>query len=138
MTKKFLGFDYDFAVGKVGEGLVEKLLTGGKKVEVKTDLQWKDTNNLYIERTCFQNSTGMYAPSGIWATEADYWAFVLQTSIHIFPTKVVLSACEKYGTSKDGGDKTNRTEGWLITVEEILQEVKLQPNAAPPGLEPGT
>jgi len=46
---KLSDFDLDLAVGQEGEALVEQLLTGGTTVEVKTDLKWKDTGNLYIE-----------------------------------------------------------------------------------------
>ena len=46
---KLSDFDLDLSVGHEGESLVNELLTGGKTVEVKTDLKWKDTGNLYIE-----------------------------------------------------------------------------------------
>lgn len=124
MTTKFLGFDHDFAVGKVGEGLVEELLTGGKKVEVKTDLQWKKTGNIFIEAKCWQNSSSSWADSGINATEADYWAFVLQNSVFIFPTNLIKTACSKYGRYINGGDFTNPSEGYLIRLDELLEENK--------------
>ena len=53
---KLSDFDLDLAVGQAGEGLVEQLLTGGSTVEVKTDLQWKDTGNLYIETVCWSHN----------------------------------------------------------------------------------
>jgi len=53
---KLSDFDLDLAVGQEGEALVEQLLTGGTTVEVKTDLKWKDTGNLYIETVCWSHN----------------------------------------------------------------------------------
>lgn len=47
---KLSDFDLDLSVGHEGESLVNELLTNGKTIEVKTDLKWKDTGNLYIEK----------------------------------------------------------------------------------------
>ena len=43
---KLSDFDLDLSVGQAGERLVEGLLTGNKTIEVKTDLKWKNTNNI--------------------------------------------------------------------------------------------
>ena len=124
MTTKFLGFDHDFAFGEAGENFVKNLLTGGKKVEVKTDRIWKKTGNLYIEHRCWQNLSQTWQDSGIKTTEADYWAFVVQQSILIFPTGVVKNACKNPIGELPGGDFTNPSEGYLITVEQLLEENK--------------
>ncbi len=44
---KLSDFDLDLSVGHEGESLVNQLLTNGKTIEVKTDLKWKNTGNIY-------------------------------------------------------------------------------------------
>ena len=62
---KLSDFDMDLAKGQEGETLVKELLTGGKTVEVKTDLKWKDTGNLYIETICWSHNNEDWYPSGL-------------------------------------------------------------------------
>ena len=48
MHAKFSDFDLDFSKGKEGENLVENTLINGT-IEVKNDLKWKNTGNIYVE-----------------------------------------------------------------------------------------
>ncbi len=57
---------------------INQLLTNGKTIEVKTDLKWKNTGNLYIETVCWSHNNSEWYPSGISTTKAEYWAFVLE------------------------------------------------------------
>ena len=82
---KLSDFDLDLSVGHEGESLVNQLLTNGKTIEVKTDLKWKNTGNLYIETVCWSHNNEEWYPSGISATKAAYWAFVLEGTILIVP-----------------------------------------------------
>ena len=86
---KLSDFDLDLKVGQEGEGLVEQLLTGGTTVEVKTDLKWKDTGNLYIETVCWSHNNENWYLSGLSSTKAAYWAFVLEGATLIVPTEVL-------------------------------------------------
>lgn len=64
-------FDYDLQVGKTGERLVDKLLTGPKSVEVKLDNRTYDTGNIAIEEA------HSYGKSGIAISKANWYALVL-------------------------------------------------------------
>jgi len=65
-------FDIDLRYGHDGEKLVHSLLSGGYKVEVKTDRLAHSTGNLAIEYKC----RGKW--SGISTTQADWWAFKIK------------------------------------------------------------
>ena len=82
---KLSDFDLDLSVGHEGESLVNQLLTNGKTIEVKTDLKWKNTGNLYIETVCWSHNNSEWYPSGISTTKAEYWAFVLEGTVLIVP-----------------------------------------------------
>jgi hypothetical protein len=69
---KLSDFDLDLSVGQAGEKLVEGLLTGNKTIEVKTDLKWKNTNNIYIETECWSHNNQSWYASGLSATKAEY------------------------------------------------------------------
>ena len=78
-------FDIDYAAGAQGElfvaHIIESLTAGSASIEVKTDAQVARTGNVYIEYECLRG--GKYVPSGIAATKADLWAFVLPASVLI-------------------------------------------------------
>lgn len=113
-------FDLDFSYGYAGEKLVEELLTNGKTVEVKRDRRWHETGNLYIEFDCWFNSTQSWQPSGISATKADYWAFVLEESVLMIPTINLIQAVEQYGRVINCEIPPNKSRGFLITVNDLL------------------
>lgn len=75
---KFSNWDIDFSNGKQGEDLVEGLLkdilTG--TIEVKRDMRWIQTGNIYIETECFYNTSGEWEASGLSVTQATHWAFI--------------------------------------------------------------
>lgn len=75
-------FDLDLAYGQLHEDRIADMLQN-KKIEVKTERdQWSKTGNICIE---FQ-SWGK--PSGIKATEADYWFHNLALGDDVFCTLV--------------------------------------------------
>lgn len=117
-------FDLDFSFGRAGEGLVEELLNGGKTVEVKRDRRWHETNNLYIELSCWYMSSQSWEPSGLSVTQASHWAFVLEESVFIIPTDVLKLAIQKYGREITCDIPPNKSKGRLITVEHLLAETK--------------
>lgn len=120
---KLSDFDLDFSKGVEGEHLVEELLTGGKTVEVKRDLQWYKTGNVYIEIQC-KSRAGHWYDSGLAATKAEYWAFVLQESVFMVKTSTLIEAVKKYGRRINCNIEPNLSWGYLITIENLLAESK--------------
>lgn len=121
---KLSDFDLDLSVGHEGEALVNDLLTGGKTVEVKTDLKWKDTGNLYIETLCWSHNKNTWYPSGLDSTKADYWAFVLEGATLIVPTEAVRMALSLFGRPITCNIEPNPSKGFLIKPEQILNIMK--------------
>lgn len=121
-------FDLDFSFGRAGESLVEELLNGGKTVEVKRDRRWHETNNVYIELMCWYQSSQSWEPSGLSVTEASHWAFVLEESVFIIPTNILRLAVNKYGREITCEIPPNKSKGRLITIENLLAEVKANRN----------
>jgi hypothetical protein len=66
-------FDINLIEGKIAEGSLARLLQddSGMTVEVKRDFKFADTGNIAVEGSCNGK------PSGIMATEAEWWAYVL-------------------------------------------------------------
>lgn len=117
-------FDLDLSFGQSGEKLVEELLTGGKTVEVKRDRRWHATNNLYIEVSCWYQRSDSWEASGLAVTKASYWAFVLEQGVLMVPTGHVRHAIQKYGREITCEIPPNRSKGYLITVENLLDVMK--------------
>jgi hypothetical protein len=69
-SQPFKDWDLDFRKGVEGENLVAKLVTG-KTVEVKSDRITYKTQRVAVEYA-YRNK-----PSGIAATKAEWWAYVL-------------------------------------------------------------
>ena len=75
-------FDIDLQYGKVREKLVADMLQD-KKIEVKSERDvWQRTGNIAIEYECYGK------PSGINATESDYWFHNLCIDGDIYATLV--------------------------------------------------
>ena len=81
-TKDRKKFDIDLQYGKVREEAVAKMLQD-KKIEVKSERDvWQRTGNIAIEYECYGK------PSGINATESDYWFHNLCIGDDVFATLV--------------------------------------------------
>lgn len=117
-------FDLDFGYGRKGEKLVEELLTGGKTIEVKRDRKWNKTGNLYIEVECWFLKTESWEPSGLMVTEAAYWAFVLEKGVLMVPTDHVHYAIENFGREITCNIPPNKSKGFLITVDNLLEAMR--------------
>lgn len=117
-------FDLDFTYGSEGESLVNDLLTGGKTVEVKRDRKWHSTNNLYIEVSCWYMNTQSWELSGLSVSKASYWAFVLEQSTFIVPTEVLRQVVREKGREITCDIPPNKSRGYLITVEDLLDGTK--------------
>lgn len=123
MTTKS-SFDLDFSFGRVGEQLVESLLTEGKRIEVKRDRKWNVTGNVYIETECFFTKNNAWAPSGLSVTEAEYWAFVLNKTVIMLPTSTLWQAVKTYGRGITCEIPPNLSRGYLVKVVDLIEASK--------------
>lgn len=108
-------FSHDLEVGQLGEKALANILEN-KRVEVKTDLQAKDTGNVFVEF----HSRGK--PSGIATSNAEYWAFIISsTQIIIIETEKLKALCRQYFHSRatKGGD-SDTSRGVLLPIEALV------------------
>jgi hypothetical protein len=113
-------FDIDLAYGTIREEKIAEMLTD-KKIEVKSEKDmWQKTGNICIE----YESWGK--PSGIKATEADYWFHNLCVGDNefctlVFKTDVLKTIVDKLDTFKTvcGGDhKASRM--FLVNLQKLF------------------
>ncbi len=113
-------FDIDLAYGTIREEKIAEMLTD-KKIEVKSEKDmWQKTGNICIE----YESWGK--PSGIKATEADYWFHNLCVGDNefctlVFKTDVLKTIVDKLDTFKtvSGGDhKASRM--FLVNLQKLF------------------
>jgi len=121
---KLSDFDLDYSYGLQGENLVGQLLNGAKTVEVKRDRRWWDTGNIYIEVSCWYNTSQSWEDSGLSVTEAKYWAFVLESGVILVPTNHVKYAVKVFGRAITCDIEPNRSRGYLIKAEDLLTAMK--------------
>lgn len=126
MTKANKKFDIDLKYGQERENRVVSILDKGKdKIEVKTERDWWfKTGNIAIEVESYGK------PSGIKATESDYWVHILANGDKdycrlIFDTDTVRRLAEKYKhTLKRGGDN-KLTKFVLVPLAELFNKKNL-------------
>ncbi len=126
MTKANKKFDIDLKYGQEREQRIVSILdTDKSKIEVKTERDWWfKTGNIAIEI----ESNGK--PSGIMATESDYWVHILAQGKDdycrlIFDTDTVRKLAETYKhTLKNGGDGW-RTKFVLVPLSELFDKKNL-------------
>ena len=113
-------FDIDLAYGKVREDLLKEMLQD-KKIEVKSERDvWKRTGNIAIEYQCYGK------PSGINATEADYWFHNLCVGEDVYATlvfktenlKKIIDSLERK-VSVSGGDH-NASRMYLVSLQKLF------------------
>jgi hypothetical protein len=113
-------FDLDLEYGQIREDVVSEMLQN-KKIEVKSERgMWMDTGNICIEYQSYGK------PSGIAATEADYWFHNLCIGEDIFATlvfkvdnlkKIIDNLDSKRSVS--GGDH-NASRMWLLNIQKLF------------------
>ena len=110
-------FSHDLLVGQVAEQFLGDLLQN-KKVEVKHDKIAHKSGRVFVEFECRDK------PSGITTTQADFWAFVLETGVVVIISKDrLMMLCNHYyesGNVMRGGDR-NASKGFLITLDDLLK-----------------
>jgi hypothetical protein len=113
-------FDLDLSYGKVREQRVADMLTD-KKIEVKSERgMWVKTGNIAIEYESYGK------PSGINATESDYWFHNLCIGEDTFATLVFDVPSLKriienldYKKSVSGGDN-NASRMYLLNLQKLF------------------
>lgn len=115
-------FDIDLAYGEVREQAIADMLQN-KKVEVKSERgMWIKTGNIAIEYESYGK------PSGIEATESDYWFHNLCVGDDIYATlvfeteqlkKIIEVIPSKKSVS--GGDH-NASRMWLLPLRNLFVE----------------
>jgi hypothetical protein len=113
-------FDLDLQYGKVREKLIADMLQD-KKIEVKSERDmWARTGNIAIEYKSYGK------PSGISATEADYWFHNLCIGDGIFATLVFpVESLKKiidnldYKKSVKGGDNY-ASQMYLLNIQKLF------------------
>ena len=113
-------FDLDLEYGKVREQAVASMLQD-KKIEVKSERDvWQNTGNIAIEYESYGK------PSGIAATEADYWFHNLCIGDDIFATLVFDTDSLRriidnldYKRAVSGGDH-NASKMYLLNLQKLF------------------
>ena len=113
-------FDIDLEYGKVREQFVADMLQN-KKIEVKSEKDiWQTTGNIAIEYQSYNK------PSGIKATESDYWFHNLcigddEYCTLVFKTDVLRKIVEQLDTFKSvsGGDH-NASRMFLVNLQKLF------------------
>ena len=113
-------FDIDLEYGTIKEDKIADMLTD-KKIEVKSERgMWMKTGNICIEYESYGK------PSGITATEADYWFHNLCIEDNIFCTLIfdvpkLKKLIEKldFKKSVSGGDH-NASRLWLVNIQKLF------------------
>ena len=113
-------FDIDLEYGQVREQLVADMLQD-KKIEVKSERDmWQRTGNIAIEYQSYGK------PSGIDATESDYWFHNLCVGDDTFCTLVFDTKSLKriinnldYKKSVSGGDN-NASRMYLLNIQKLF------------------
>jgi hypothetical protein len=130
MMVRFSDFDLDFSKGKEGEDYVElvlrAILTG--TIEVKKDMKWLETGNIYVETECFFQTSQEYELSGLSVTKATHWAFVLADMVLILPTEDLKEVVRVEGHPISTNIEPNPTRGFLIKVDDIIRRYRYGAN----------
>ena len=113
-------FDIDLQYGTIREYKIADLFTN-KKIEVKSEKDiWQTTGNIAIEYQSYNK------PSGIKATESDYWFHNLcigddEYCTLVFKTDVLRKIVEQLDTFKSvsGGDH-NASRMFLVNLQKLF------------------
>ena len=116
-------WDIEIGFGDEGETRVADLLgLTGKTVEVKHD-RHTYSPNLFIETHQKRGST--WFPSGVKASNADYWVYVMGETFTVIPTGVLKLAVEMFSDECDAVfiEYDTPTRGVLIP-RVLIQQVE--------------
>lgn len=119
-------FDIDLEYGEIQEDAIANMLQN-KKIEVKSERgMWIKTGNIAIEYQSYGK------PSGIEATESDYWFHNLCVDEEVFCTLVFevdklkkIINTMKSKKSVTGGDH-NASRMWLLPLKSLFSEKTIE------------
>jgi len=119
-------FDIDLEYGEIQEDAIANMLQN-KKIEVKSERgMWIKTGNIAIEYQSYGK------PSGIEATESDYWFHNLCVDEEVFGTLVFevdklkkIINTMKSKKSVTGGDH-NASRMWLLPLKSLFSEKTIE------------
>lgn len=123
-TTRNTDFRYDLKLGEMKEAELADIFTN-KKIEVKTDLFYQKSGNIYVE---FESRGKV---SGIATSEADFYCYILpkgdSCSYHLFDSQQFKTALKKAvkdnrAKVKVGGDN-GTSKGILINFEILLKYI---------------
>jgi hypothetical protein len=114
-------WDIDLRFGQDGETYVNNLLTNIETIEVKRDKRWIQTGNLFIETQCWSDKINKWYESGINASKATHWAFVVEGLVVILPIEKLKQVVQTYGRMIEMNRPEYSTKGYLITIEDIFK-----------------
>ena len=105
-------FDLDLEYGQIREDRIADMLTN-KKIEVKSERgMWMKTGNICIEYESYGK------PSGICATESDYWFHNLCIDDDIFCT--FIFDVPKLKQLIDCGGDNKASKMWLVNIQKLF------------------
>ena len=121
-------FKPDLAFGESHEQKIFKILNMDKStVEVKTEKfeSWTRNGNMCIEVECYGK------PSGIMATEADYWVHILADGDKdfvrmSFDTSTIKKLTKKYMKNIRSGGDGNKSRFVLVPLSELFLKRNVQ------------
>lgn len=113
-------FDIDLAYGTIREEKIADMMTN-KKIEVKSEKDlWQKSGNICIEYESYGK------PSGIRATQSDYWFHNLCVGDNefctlVFKTDVLKTIVDKVNTFRtvSGGDH-NASKMFLVSLQKLF------------------
>ena len=118
-------FDIDLQYGQVREKIVADMLQD-KKIEVKSERgMWLQTGNIAIEYECYGK------PSGINATNSDYWFHNLCVGDDVFATlvfetkmlkKIINASINANQVRSVSGGDHNASKMYLINIQNIFSQ----------------
>ena len=118
-------FDLDLQYGQVREKIVADMLQD-KKIEVKSERgMWLQTGNIAIEYECYGK------PSGINATDSDYWFHNLCVGDEVFATlvfetkmlkKIINASINENQVRSVSGGGHNASKMYLINIQNIFSQ----------------
>lgn len=121
-------FDLDRAVGEQGELFVSSIaaaLSAGT-IEVKYEQAASKWGNVYIEYACRRQ--GEYRPSGIDATDADLWAWVLGRGepqiavvVPVALARAIKERAVREGSIRSAIKGSHPTNGAVVSLASLLR-----------------
>ena len=124
-----LRYDLTKKLGDEAERVVDKFFTQPiVYIEVKRDMRWCETGNIFVETHCFYQESGKWEESGILVTTATSWVYVIGQSKWVIPPHVLLTLIRRPNTKRAfNPDKKNPSWGSLLkltTTLAYLQELE--------------